>query len=249
MIRFQHPRRWRGFVLACGLVVFGLSSATAGIADLSRIAPLPTSRGEPFQSLTAIAPAGALHDKWAGVERQLDDEALVLVLCQEDRARCASPAARKLVGIIDDAMAQQGRARLGHVNRAINLAVRAGKDIDLYGQDDVWRSPLALLETGAGDCEDYAIAKFVALHAAGVAAEDLRLVILRDNQSNEDHAVAMARLDGRWWVLDNRRMAMVEDVNMTNVQPLFAIDHGGVRQYVDQPQIAFAPRPAPNPPT
>jgi predicted transglutaminase-like cysteine proteinase len=246
MIRFQHPRPWRGLVLACGLVVFGLSTAMAGIADLSRITPLPASQAEPFQPLTATVTAGALHDKWAGVERQLDDEALVLVLCQEDRARCASPAARQLLGIIDDAMAQQGRARLGHVNRAINLAVRAGKDIDLYGQDDVWRSPLALLETGAGDCEDYAIAKFVALHAAGVAAEDLRLVILRDNQRNEDHAVAAARLDGNWLLLDNRRMSMIEDGQARQIRPLFVIDRLGVRQYLDTPALAYA-QPAKDP--
>ena len=34
---------------------------------------------------------------------------------------------------------------------------------------------------------------------------------MRDTVHGEDHAVAAARLDGRWLTLDNRRMAMVED--------------------------------------
>jgi hypothetical protein len=59
--------------------------------------------------------------------------------------------------------------------------------------------------TRGGDCEDYAIAKFVALRRAGIAADDLRIVIMRDTNHGEDHAVAAARLDGRWLTLDNRR--------------------------------------------
>ena len=39
---------------------------------------------------------------------------------------------------------------------------------------------IATLTTGFGDCEDYAIAKYVALVEAGVAAEDVRLIIARD---------------------------------------------------------------------
>jgi predicted transglutaminase-like cysteine proteinase len=64
---------------------------------------------------------------------------------------------------------------------------------------------------GAGDCEDYAIAKFVALQEAGVSADDLRIVILQDDIRKEYHAVVAARLDGNWLMLDNLHMIMVED--------------------------------------
>ena len=39
-------------------------------------------------------------------------------------------------------------------------------DLAQYGEIDVWSSPLLTFTTGRGDCEDYAIAKFVALHQA-----------------------------------------------------------------------------------
>ena len=62
---------------------------------------------------------------------------------------------------------------------------------------------------GAGDCEDYAILKFLALRHAGVASADLKLLIVHDRPTRSDHAVVAVRLDERWLVLDNRRFAMV----------------------------------------
>jgi Bacterial transglutaminase-like cysteine proteinase BTLCP len=130
------------------------------------------------------------------------------------------------------------RARLGEINRAINLAIRPMSDMAQYGQVDVWSSPLVTFTTGAGDCEDYAIAKFVALRLAGISADDLRIVVLRDTIRGEDHAVAMARLDDHWLTLDNRRMAMIEDADIRNHRPLFVIDDRGVMRYDDPPQPA-----------
>src|SRR5258708_17903017 len=95
--------------------------------------------------------------------------------------------------------------------------------------------------TGAGDCEDYAIAKFVALRQAGISLEDLRIVIMRDTIRGEDHAVAAARLDGHWLTLDNRRMAMVEDADVRHYRPLFVIDRYGVMQYADAPPLVHLP--------
>jgi hypothetical protein len=64
---------------------------------------------------------------------------------------------------------------------------------------------------------------------------------MRDTIHGEYHAVAMARLDGHWLTLDNRRMAMVEDVDVRNYRPLFVIDQHGVNQYVDAPLLAALP--------
>ena len=137
--------------------------------------------------------------------------------------------------IVDTARTRDGRARLGEINRAINLAIRPMSDLAQYGEIDVWSSPLVTFAHGAGDCEDYAIAKFVALRQAGISPDDLRIVIMRDTIHGEDHAVAAARLDGQWLTLDNRRMAMVEDVYVRNYRPTFVIDYDGVKRYQDAP--------------
>ena len=78
------------------------------------------------------------------------------------------------------------------------------------------------------------------LRRAGLSPDDLRIVVLRDTIHGEDHAVAAARLDGRWLTLDNRRMAMVEDADVRNLRPTFVIGQHGVMRYADAPLLADA---------
>jgi predicted transglutaminase-like cysteine proteinase len=239
MAKSVTSRALRATFLACGLAWF--VPATAGTLLSPGAAVLIKKFAEPFGLPTAILSEGGLHDKWLGVQRRLDDEMVQLALCEGNREGCVSPAALQFLAIVDAAKARDGRARLGEVNRAINLAVRPVSDLAQYGQVDVWTSPLATLARG-GDCEDYAIAKFVALRRAGISPDDLRIVIMRDTVRGEDHAVAAARLDGHWLTLDNRRMAMIEDSDLRNYRPTFVIDQDGVKRYVDTPLLADASR-------
>ncbi len=231
---FGRSHAWRVVLLVWGMVWFGpAADLTAGTLISPGAMESIRKSVEPFGLFVSKVSAGALREKWLGVERKLDDERVQLALCDGDRERCVSPAALQLLAIVDSARARDGRARLGEINRAINLAIKPMTDMAQYGQIDVWSSPLVTFTTGAGDCEDYAIAKFVALRLAGMSADDLRIVVLRDTINGEGHAVAMARLDQRWLTLDNRRMAMVEDSDVRNIRPLFVIDDNDVMKYVD----------------
>jgi predicted transglutaminase-like cysteine proteinase len=231
---FGHSHAWRVVLLVWGMVWFGpAADLTAGTLISPGAMDLIRKSAEPFGLFVSKVSAGALREKWLGVERKLDDERVQLALCDGDRERCVSPAALQLLAIVDSARAREGRARLGEINRAINLAIKPMTDMAQYGQIDVWSSPLVTFTTGAGDCEDYAIAKFAALRLAGMSADDLRIVVLRDTINGEGHAVAMARLDQHWLTLDNRRMAMVEDSDVRNIRPLFVIDENDVMKYVD----------------
>jgi predicted transglutaminase-like cysteine proteinase len=239
---FGHSHAWRAVVLAWALAWFGPAAVAAAAAlDRSETSGLVEKSAEPFGLFPLPLSEGGLREKWLDVERQLDDERVQLALCDGDRERCVSPAALRFLAIVDNAKALEGRARLGEINRAINLAIRPMSDLAQYGAIDVWSSPLVTFATGAGDCEDYAIAKFVALRQAGIAADDLRIIVMRDTIRGEDHAVAAAKLDGHWLMLDNRRMAMVEDANVRNYRPTFVIDQTGVMQYADTPLLAVVP--------
>jgi hypothetical protein len=59
-------------------------------------------------------------------------------------------------------------------------------------------------KSGAGDCEDYAIAKYAVLIQLGVPSDDLRLLVVYDRDSLENHAVTALRFEQRWLILDNR---------------------------------------------
>lgn len=69
--------------------------------------------------------------------------------------------------------------RLVIVNRYFNERIAFAEDIDVWGEEDRWASPLETLAKGRGDCEDYAIAKYASLLAAGVQPSRLRLVYVR----------------------------------------------------------------------
>ncbi len=136
--------------------------------------------------------------------------------------------------------AASGLARVGEVNRAVNLAIRPVSDQDQYGVPDIWASPLMTFGSGAGDCEDYAIAKYVALREAGMASGDLRLVVVYNRPAHENHMVAAARVDGRWRILDNRTMRLVADDEIADYTPLAVLDSAD-----PAPAIAVAPSPPP----
>ncbi len=235
-----YSRAWRAGIIACGLALFWPADLRADMLEPPASTVSVRQSAEPFGLAASTLPGGGLRDKWIAVQRRLDDERVQLALCEGDRDGCASAAALKFLDIVDVARTREGRARLGEINRAINLAIRPVDDLAQHGEIDVWSSPLATLARRGGDCEDYAIAKFVALRRAGLAADDLRILVLHDTIHGEDHAVAAARLDGRWLMLDNRRMAMVDDANVRNFRPTFVIGEHGVMRYVDAPLSAEA---------
>jgi predicted transglutaminase-like cysteine proteinase len=238
---FGHSHALRAVALACGIALLSPAiNLRAATLDLSGSLEMTSRSTEPFGLVASPHSFGSLNEKWRGVERRLDDERVQLALCDGDRERCASPAALQFLAIVDVARERDGRARLGEINRAINLAIHPMSDLAQYGEIDVWSSPLVTFYHGAGDCEDYAIAKIVALQLAAISPDDLRIVVMRNTLSGEGHAVAAVRLDGHWWMLDNQRMAMVEDAYVRNFQPLFVIGQSGVMKYEAFPLLAAA---------
>ncbi|HKY85596.1 MAG TPA: transglutaminase-like cysteine peptidase [Pseudorhodoplanes sp.] len=176
---------------------------------------------EPFGGAAKVA-SGALLQKWNAATTELRIDIAIIAACRADPAACESPAAKRMIAIVEDAQKRDGRARIGEINRAVNLVIAAASDRIQYGAEDKWASPLTTFTSGRGDCEDYALAKYAALRALGFDDSDLRLLIVRLPRSQTDHAVLSVRHEGRWLVLDNRRFAML-DVAHLDAEPLFAL--------------------------
>jgi predicted transglutaminase-like cysteine proteinase len=203
---------------------------------------------EPFGLFTFRAPEGMLWQKWRGVEADMAREQTVLDRCREDAGNCPSYAAQFL-RLIDTVKSKSGRARLEEANRAVNAAIRYVSDYAQFGEADRWSAPLATFATAKGDCEDYAIAKYVALREAGFPEGELRLVLVRDRAVRQDHAVLAARFEDRWLILDNRRSDLLADSDVSSFTPLFAINHRGVQlfaaPYAKRPLLAGEVEAAP----
>ena len=198
--------------------------------DAPIIAPSkPKSSDEPFGLPTFRAPEGPLWVKWRAIKAEMDAGENLLNQCRSEPDQCASAAARHYLAFVDEARHTSGRARGEAINNLINDAIHYTSDLEQHGVIDVWMAPLATLASGRGDCKDYAIAKYFALHDAGVAAEDLRLLLVRDQSVRQDHSVVAIRDDGRWLLLDNRYSRLLEAAEAHQFVPLFALDQQGVK--------------------
>jgi predicted transglutaminase-like cysteine proteinase len=134
---------------------------------------------------------GELAVKWRAVKGEIHREQEVLERC---RAQEACPAvALDLLNIVAEGAGRSGLARVGLINRAVDLAIKPTSDEAQWGTADHCSPPFETMQTHRGDCEDYAIVKYLALLQAGVSHEDVKIAILRNRLPAEDHAVVVAR--------------------------------------------------------
>ena len=210
-----------------GAIRFAALEAPNSLTGVLAAPPSGEKGTEPFALFTFRMPDGVLWHKWQGVEADMAKEQIVLDRCRAADETCPPHAARFLQ-LIDTAASKSGRARLDEVNRAVNGAIDYVNDAVQHGEVDRWSSPLLSFATAKGDCEDYAIAKYVVLQKSGFARDDMRIVLVRDRSVGHAHAVLAARIDGRWLILDNRRSEVIEDLEASSLTPLFAINHHGV---------------------
>jgi predicted transglutaminase-like cysteine proteinase len=202
------------------------------IATDAAITPNParTVGPEPFGLFTFRAPENAVWRKWRDLEADMAKDRAILDQCRSRTDGCPANAAQFL-RLINAVKSRSGRSQLDEANRGVNQAIRYMSDYAQYGVVDRWSAPLATFATGKGDCEDYAIAKYAALIEAGFPQGDLRLVLVRDRAIRQDHAVLAARLNGHWLILDSRRADLIDDGDVRNYTPIFAINDRGVQLF------------------
>jgi predicted transglutaminase-like cysteine proteinase len=184
---------------------------------------------EPFGLAAANTADGESIAIWRSVESGIRADHEILVRCQADKD--CPPAAQRLLKIVADGRDSSGRAQIGIINRAINLAIQPAKTTPESRAPDRWDSPLESFAGRQADCKNYAVAKYLALLEAGIPATDIRLVIVHDRVVDQNHAVVAVRLDQHWLVLDNRWLALAEDTELARFAPLFVLAFDGFEQH------------------
>lgn len=189
-------------------------------------ASLSAADQEPFGLVKLRAPTTALAEKWDRLKLGLEQDTARMSDCsQQDHC---SAAAKRMLSLVRAARAYAGVARADYVNRTLNNEIQYVSDLTQFGEADLWSSPLVTLESRKGDCEDYAIAKYAVLRAAGTEESDLRLVIGKDRGAGAFHAVLAFRAEGIWRILDNRNASVLSDRESTHFTPLYSLDYSGV---------------------
>jgi predicted transglutaminase-like cysteine proteinase len=164
-----------GVLSACGVVDSG--SAVSAIPNLS--SPIATPAGLPALIQTgrdARPPSG------------------YVAFCKREPDACAAhPGQADKVTLTDEIW-----ARLEKVNRLVNAAIRPEEDREHYGLADFWTVPV----DGAGDCEDYVLAKRKMLVLLGLPEPALRITVVLDHGTVR-HAVLTVVTDQGDFVLDS----------------------------------------------
>ncbi len=108
------------------------------------------------------------------------------------------------------------------------------RDIDHWKVKDYWASPFEFLGTGAGDCEDYAIAKYFALRELGVPDESLKITYVKlarkGTRYEEAHMVLnyYHKPNQPPVVLDNINKRLMLATNRTDLTPVYSFNAVGL---------------------
>ena len=184
---------------------------------------LKAQPNEPFGMGTVRLKDGPLVDIWEKVSDKIfQDNSRVITCLRHKTEDCA--VVFQLMKVIEEAQQHRGNSMLGHLNRAINLMIKAAPGD--------WTNALDTIELGMGDCKAYSIAKYFALLEAGVIADDIRLVIVDIPRRSETHMVVAVHQDESWKLLDNRTMLVLTDLEQNTYMPRFVLDYTGVRKYL-----------------
>lgn len=168
--------------------------------------------------------AGSLSGlpQWQRTLRQIDGERAVYATCRRNPSHCPSAGAAAWLDLIAEQKGRSPIAQVDAVNRFLN-AWQYRSDIYNYGRRDYWATPLEFLRR-SGDCEDYAIAKYVTLRELGFDAEQLRVVVVRDTERDLAHAVLAVYLDEGVFILDNLSDQLLRQGEVSRYAPYYSIN-------------------------
>lgn len=218
-------------------VMAAVMLAIAGDAALARRKvpppdPVPVSLPRDlFGAVEITHPPATDFAKWTEtIARYERDRRQESALC--DDGDCALMRWREFLETLrgKDAMTQ-----LRAVNAYLNtLPYRT--DLENYGAEDYWATPRELFARG-GDCEDYAIAKYLSLRALGWPAERLRVAVVHDNARDLVHAALIAYEGGHAYLLDIEIAEVTDHRNVARYVPIFAISENGWWSYRTLPPV------------
>jgi predicted transglutaminase-like cysteine proteinase len=212
--------------LACRVVVLALFWVV-----LVGTAPRPAQAQNPpprlFGSIEFIGGSLSALPQWTRVLRKIRAEAAVYETCDRGEANrdigaCPSPAVAAWRDHVRSLRGLPPRRQLAELNSFLNRWIYR-LDSENFNVEDYWASPLEFLAR-SGDCEDYAIIKYVSLKALGFDVKDLRIVVVQDVVRNLPHAVLAVYLERDIFIMDSLFEAVLSHRQVTFYRPYYSVN-------------------------
>jgi predicted transglutaminase-like cysteine proteinase len=170
---------------------------------------------------------------WSAAQSQLDK---MQALAQERYGPVALESVIAWRKLMEEARNLPEDEKLKAVNVFFNRRIRYVSDQEVWGQTDYWASPLEFMGKSAGDCEDYAIAKYMSLQMIGVSPDKLRMIYVRarfggaNSTNSEAHMVLgyYANPNDEPLILDSLVGSIRPAASRTDLLPIFSFNTQGL---------------------
>lgn len=135
-------------------------------------------------------------------------------------------SSKRIIQDIQTELAEYKSSSIYSMAKQVNAMMNKQKyigDNKNWGKSDYWATPIEFMTRG-GDCEDFAIAKYVALRALGVPENNMRIAIVQDQKKNVPHAILVVYSERGAVILDNQIKDMRHANSISHYKPIFSIN-------------------------
>ena len=145
--------------------------------------------------------------------------------------------------MVESAKSKDILNQLKDVNDFFNK-IKYALDENHWGKKDYWAAPFEFMGTGAGDCEDYAIAKYFTLRKLGVPEDKLRItyvkLLQRGTQYEQAHMVLTYyhKPGATPVVLDNVDKTLKLASKRNDLKPVYSFNAQGLWQAKNKGQTS-----------
>ncbi len=198
-------------MMAASILLFAVFLMLPGMAHAISN-PLLSSQQTSSGDLSAFTKWTSLMPRYNREKAEADKQ------CKDDDCD-----ARRWERMLSEQSGNSLEAKLDAVNDFFN-DIKYVEDKDNLGVEDYWQTPYEFMSRG-GDCEDYAIAKFISLKRLGVPESSMRIIIVQDNNlGGIMHAVLEVKSGGERYLLDNQASSVTNEANIYHYRPIYAIN-------------------------
>jgi predicted transglutaminase-like cysteine proteinase len=195
---------------------------------------------EVFQTTAVYSSDSRPFTNWSGAMTRAHQQIATAPPCAPGAASVCRPA--EWDAILAEASSADLRRKVEIVNQRINAHPYV-TSMQNWGVTNYWETPFEFLMRN-GQCQDYAITKYLLLRGTGVPDDLMRVAIVHDNISRLDHAILLVEVDGQALVLDNQASLVLPATAVTRYAPYYAINETGwwlMRRDRFRPEVAALP--------
>ncbi|WP_026960470.1 transglutaminase-like cysteine peptidase [Aliagarivorans taiwanensis] len=156
----------------------------------------------------------------------LDDELEAMATkVREFYGQRAEQRVRSWRQLVSEGLDWSEQQKLERVNAFFNQ-LQFLDDIDVWGQEDYWATPVEFLGANAGDCDDFSIGKYFTLRELGIDDSKMRLVYVNALEYQQFHMVVAyyATPSSEPVILDNINPTILPAGRRGDLQPIYSFN-------------------------